>query len=329
MLNQKIFFIFLCFFTHPLVAASHDLPGSLQIKLPSFRFYDGSKIKFVSNHAYQTAVQKWQTILQRSFKNLFVQIEAETNTSFEQLFSQLSNPKLLSRYHILRETDFSCNQDSQDNDTLLYQEQDNIDPEILNFIKNVVYRHTTKRNITFVLTSHISTLTTTYGSDLHQHYVFCNACIYTKEAIRNYYDSLQKEHGVFVVERLKSNSIRAIEISNLLIFGLIEAAGKIESQSDLMSFLIFHCRLDGKKVSKSTAALCFKLYEIQNRIQAILQTNNPLEVAIFIYKSPSVKGKEKKIWKNFMQSIAQSYHQNSIKKLKDFLAQMKQQSTNH
>lgn len=289
-------------------------------KLPLFKLYDDSPIVFKSRNAYQEVINRWQKKLNKGAEKLFNQLYLELNITPEQIYEQFDNQKLIDNYHRLTEAEIACQSSKQ------FISEEDADPEVISFIRNVLQRYCTKENITIILTDAISCMTTTYGSDLQQHYLFCHMHMYTAENIKKYYNSINGGPKVFCVEQLKNNSVRWIDLSNILMLGLIEASSSIEHQTDFFTFLLQHCNCRGKQASAQTIRLSCQLHEFFVLLEAIFQSTNPLEAALFFLKSPHRSQADKKMWKILVKDIAQSYSTQSLEQFKLYAQQFKEES---
>jgi len=190
--------------------------------------------------------------------------------------------------------------------------QEDIDPEVLDFITRIVQRYCTKKNIKIMLSSNINTITATFGSDSNTHYLICHATIYSQEHIRQYYDSLASSNGAFYIEASSKNSVRSIEFSNFLLLGLIEAASHIQHQSNFFTFLVSNFKFSDLRPSESTIQSCWHITETRGIIEAVLQSKNPLESALFIGKTRKSNNKEKALWKKLVKELADCYEPESL-----------------
>jgi len=284
-------------------------------KIPhDFYFYDLTKITFKKN-AYQDVINKWQSIISLGYKKLFDQLYKEVGLTPEIFFQYLSNPRINSEYHLLKHANIVL----QSFYEYQYIHEEEMDPEVLHFIRSTIFKYTSKRNVKIILTNQFSTLTATYGSDKYEYYVFCNSSLYTKNNIDKYYDSLQSSRSEYCITS-NNNNIRFIEYSALLQLGLIESAAYIENQSDLKFFLLNNYTFQDKKVSKSSIDLYFNILEAQTLISAILQSKNPLEVSVFLMKLKEYN----KLWLHLVKDIAKAYSELSLKKYKQIAREMKQ-----
>ena len=301
----------------------------LHIKQPIYHFFDGSKIHFKQTTSLDTIIKSWQQKIHRGFQKLLHLIEIELGVSQQQLEDQFTNEELITKYYAINESEYlSSSKIDISNPNIIFKEENEIDPGVLNFIKTMINKYTTKRNIKIILTNQIPTFTATYGTDLLGHTLLCNSTVYSAQNIKNYYNTVQTGTGFFYLEKTKSNSIRMIETSSLLLFGLTEAASSIQHQINYSCFLITQCSFQEKHISLKTAMLCLKLYEMLSYIESTMQSNNPLEIAFFIYQSPRLSKPAKHKWKKIVQSLVSTYDTNSVEKLKYIIAQMKNQSLN-
>lgn len=314
------FYVTICMATS-ILRPAFSPEQMVQLNLPKiprkFYFYDLTKIHIMPRDGYHKLIDVWQERLNKASRQLFDQLSKELGLTPQAIYDHASNKHIVGRYHILKKSEFmtpiaNC----------IVHEKD-IDPEILLFLQSIVQKYTTKRDIHFCLTDKIPGITTTYGSDLEGYWIFCNASVYTKEHIAQYYESLQDQHGYFYVEQLDSGEMRWIEISSLLQIGLIEAASRVQHQTSLLGFILNNFSFKGRKASKQSVELYGRIQEIHTLLEATLQSHNPLEVAVFLMRMESNEPKDRKIWRKIVTDIAQIYDPTSIQKAKLFARAMK------
>lgn len=287
-------------------------------KIPKqFYFHDHTAIHLSTPTTYQETMQKWQNKLAVGAINIFDQIEQEINISFSELQEYTHDEQILQRYHFMKKAELIL----PNPESII--SQDEMDPEILQFLQSIFFKYTNKRNVTFFLTDQLSSLTATYGSDIHGHYVFCHSYIYTKEHIQQYYQTLQNKRGYYYIETYNDTDIRWIEIPSLLQSGLIEAASNVQHQKNLLSFILSNYSFQGKRISKQCMQRYMKLETFHSLLEVVFQAKNPLEVVIFLMKTNEESSQYFAMWHIITQDIAKCYHKKSLHKFKDFSQQIK------
>lgn len=288
-------------------------------KFPTFRLNTHELITFKDDQAYKQVIHCWQKKLTQGFEKFFVELEKESGIMPEDLYEQFNNEPFITGYHKLKDAE----RESMD-DAVFIEERD-ADPEVIAFIKNILFRHTTKRNIKIVLTDAIAQATASYGSDLYGHTVFCNINLYTKENIDRYYDSLM---GVYSIryDILPNGAVRWMDFSSFLIFKLIFIASWVQHQTSLFIFALDRC-YQKDMISYETICLGRELQKFSNILSAIFQSLNPLESAVFVLKSEMDADKNSKLmWKSLVKNLAASYSLQTLFKFKDFVQKIKQES---
>lgn len=269
---------------------------------PSLRFHNNEPI-FFKPGAYEQLVERWNNRLRRSWDSFYDRLQNDIGISKESFDTSVHDNAFVQIYNSLKENDLSRLRE--------YVLEEDIDPEVLIFIKRFVQKHCFKKNIKIVLTPCINTITATFGSDQGTHYLVCNSTIYSKEHIKQYYDSLTTNNGTFYIEPLLTR-VRFIELANFLVIGLIEAASHIQHQSNLFTFVIANCKFSDKKPSDETIQLGWYITEVRGILESVLQSKNPLESALFIGKTRQRTEKEKKLWKKLIYELADCYSEESL-----------------
>ncbi|MBI2353304.1 hypothetical protein HYV11_03635 [Candidatus Dependentiae bacterium] len=269
-------------------------------------FYNDVEIK-LKKDVYEKLIQRWQLRLENSWLSFYENLEKEINLSWRQLFDLLNDKKIAVHYYLLKEKVL----DSLNASDCVDEKE--ADPYVINFIKKHLQKYCSKKNIKVALSPSIRTVVATYGSDATSHFVICNSLIYTRENIQRCFPPcVDKPKKCFRVERVLSDEYRCIEWSNLLAIGLIEAASYINHQNSLLSFLVSNIQCGEKKLSLETQKRCLSLIELQSLLEAILQSKNPLESALFISQTKKRSIKEEKLWNKLVQELAACYAEESL-----------------
>lgn len=284
-------------------------------KFPVFKLYDNTSITFTNLQAYQAVIDKWQVKLHCGFEKFFDALANQLDLSPDQIVEQLSNAKFAYHYHALKNLDKDALEDA------IFLSEDEADPEVVGFIKNMVQRYTDKPNIKIILTDAIASPTITYGSDLYGHYILCNMYLYNKKNIETYYASIDGDRKI-LYDFLPDGSIRWIDLANLLPLKLVEVASAVQHQTALFSFLIMHASYHNKAISEKTIKLGIQLHNFLNLLTAVFQSINPLEAALFLLKSPQNQHNEK-LLKCLVKDLSQSYSQQSLNKFKWHIEKIK------
>lgn len=288
-------------------------------KIPThFHFYDKTTINFHNPQIYPQTIQRWQEKLRLGTTKLFNQLQQEINLSPAEIYEHTTNPQIIDHYHTT-----NANRYLKPN----VIDQEHMDPEILFFLQTVLFQYTDKRNITFYLTDDISCITATYGSDAQGYHVLCDASVYNKKHIHDYYATLQSSNGFYYVAQCGDNDTKWIETSTLLKIGLIDATSRIQHQTGLIRFVLTDYKFNGKSASNESIKLYAKLESFRCLLEAVFQSYNPLETAVFLSKMQHDTPADKTLWKSIVKDIAQCYDANSLKTIKEFAQAIKQAAT--
>ena len=279
-------------------------------------FFNNETIKFKPG-AYQNLIDKWQIRLTRIWDKFYINLQEETGITKEFIDTYLQDQNISQFYSTLAKKEL----DKLNEYTL----EENIDEEILTFIKRTVQKYCTKKNIKIILSPNINATAATFGSDKGTHYIICNSNIYSKKNIKNYYDNKANNTDVFYLDQPSTKKFRFIEESNFLTTGLIETAAHIQHQSNLFTFLISHVTFCEKHPSIKTVQLGLYITEIRSILELILLSKNPLETAIFIGKVHNRTEKEHNLWKKLIKELADCYTPESLKIFKAIMNNMNMQ----
>lgn len=283
---------------------------------PSLRFYDNSPI-FLKKDSFSSLISAWQTRLDNTWNRFCDQLEKEVALTPDIIEQYLQDENLIKIYSSIKEQELR-----HTHKTTIHEED--IHPDVLLFIKRIVQKYCSKKNIKIVLSPELSTITLTVGADKTTHYLFCNSTIYSVENVQQYYESLSQDSNPFYIDsNTNDNSVRAIEFPSFLVLGLIEAASHIEHQSNLFTFLLSNFKFPDKKISTDLITKFFKLTELRGVLSAVLQSKNPLETILFASKANSSK-KEMIFWNKLVQEMMTCYHPVSLAKFNTQLELIKQ-----
>lgn len=306
MLQNTIFSFALFILCIPTITDSTDTSFWLP-QNPSLRFHNNDPIKLKPG-SYERLVNRWEKRLHKSWNNFYQNLQNDADITAEQLDTLAENETIASIYGSLKEKELLKLDE--------YIDEENMDQEVLTFIKRVLQKYCSKKNIKIFLTSHINTVTITFGSDKTGHYLVCHANIYSPENVKHFYENLAINNGAFYIEPLKNGKVRFIELSNFLLAGLIEASSHIQHQSNLLTFIVSNFKFTDLKPSDLTIQSCWHITEIRGIIESILQSKNPLETALFIGKSRKRNIKEQELWKKIINEIANCYTPESLELFK-------------
>lgn len=312
MFQKKITFVI--FFSLSATTIFTDAQHFWRPQQPSLRFFNNAPIKLKPG-SYEAFIARWENRLNKSWDNFYKKLNVDTGLSPAEFEAFLQDEALADIYGTLKEKELLK--------TYQKTEEKNIDPDVLNFIQRTVQKHCSKKNIKIIISPNINTITATFGSDNHTHYLICHASIYSTENIKHFYDSLTDNNGAFYIESSSENNIRAIELSNFLLIGLIEAASHIEHQSNLQTFIISSFKFSGKSPSEEAVLSCKHITETRGIIESIIQSKNPLESALFIGKSKNRNAKERALWKSLVKEIADCYEPESLESFKAAMLEIK------
>lgn len=286
------------------------------VQPPALRFYDNSPI-LLKKDSFSSLISAWQTRLDNTWKNFCDQLEKEVALTPDIIEQYLQDDNLVKIYSSIKEQELQ-----HANKTIIHEED--IHPDVLLFIKRIVQKYCSKKNVKIVLSPQLSTITLTVGTDKTTHYLFCNSIIYSAENVKQYYESLSQESNPFYIDsNTNDSSFRAIEFPSFLVLGLIEAASHIEHQSNLFTFLLSNFKFPDKKISTALITKFFKLTELRGVLSAVLQSKNPLETILFASKASKSK-KEKALWGKLVQEVTACYHPASLAKFNTQLELIKQ-----
>ena len=289
-------------------------------KFPIFRLYADESIGFKNDVAYQNVIDTRKKKITLGFEKFFASLFKESEITPEELYEQFYDEKIVSSYHVLKDAERGSMHEA------IFIEEQEADPEIIAFIKMILFRYTTKRNLKIVLTDGIAQATASYGSDLYGHTVLCNIHVYTKENIAKYYEALQGGYSIRY-DILPDRSVRWMEVSSFLTLRLIFIASWVQHQTDLFVYVLDRC-LQRQMISYETINLGVMLQKFLNILSAVFQSTNPLESALFVLKSELDSGSNKsiKLWKLLVQGLAESYSDRSLLKFQNFDQKIKQES---
>jgi len=313
------FFIFLfCSFFTPFITANNFHDSFVLPHKPLLTFYDNESIH-INAKMYQQVIDKWQQKLSKTWQSVSDNLNGKVKVSSQQIDELLANNAFTRLYMVNKNNEVSQMQD-------MYISEEKAEPEVINFIKRLLNKYCSKKNIKVILTPYIPALVLTCGSDSDTHYVFCNSTLYSTENIKHYYEALTNNKGLFNINILEASDIQFIEISNLLLIGIIKAASHVEHQSNLLSYLISYL-LFNNHVDEKEAMQIIKRYiqytEIRSILEAIFQSKNPLEAAIYSTKSHIPSTREYKTLQELTRDIATCYHPQSLAKFKKITQDLK------
>lgn len=316
---QKHFYFFVLL-SYSSIIFTHNIDKLIVLRQPSTRFTTNLPIKLKKGFLNKVT-QKWQKQLSTTWNKLYKNIEQETCLQPEQLEAYLQDQTLLDTY-----TKFIKKEIKSYGNRIILEED--IHPNILSFIKGTVKKHCAKKNITFLLVKDLPTTTFSFGSDQHGYYLLCNTDVYTLENIQQHYQSVAQGSAIFCIEPLTNGVINVIDKSNYMTAKLVESATHLQHQSHFIAFLFSYFRLPNEKISNASIAILLKLIDFRGMLETILQSSNPLELALFYAQSNTTNKVSCELWQNIIYDISNCYHPKSLvifqNQLNTIIAQSKQ-----
>lgn len=271
---------------------------------PALTFYNNQPI-IIKKNSIHTLSQKWQHRLTKTWKKLLNNIEVQP----EQLELYLQDQDVHNLYEKeLEKQIFNGN---------FITEETN--PEVETFIKKILSKYCSKKNIKILFSSHLSTPALSLGSNQTTLYLLCHPEVYSLESVEYFYNNLNSDTGIFFVEPIGKENFNIIEKSNFLLIKLIEAAMHLQHESHLMIFLLSCFKLPNNPVPPHLVATAIKLIDLRGQLETILQSKNPLETALFMAQSSNKTKFEHKLWQGIITEIADCYHPYSIQIFKQQL----------
>ena len=307
-------------FTFFLIITSFSLNFSDSIKRESLFLPHSPVMEFHNQVPIEINQQKWDKFLfiwnkkiENTWNKIYQALLDETGISTEVLKFFMKTEVSKGLYKIM------CKNKA---DKILKNgiEEKEIDPVVLSFIKETTRKYTSKKNIKIILVPKMSLLTGTFGSDDGEHYILCQQETYNRENIEAIYESRQNKSASFHFELTENKeNCRVINMENLLTIGLAESALHVEHESNFFSFVLSNIPLNGEKASDRTSGLCHFLTNTQMIFEAILQSKNPLEAAMFLKKQKKQIKEKKKFGISSQSNFPTATKKNRLNDLKRLL----------
>ena len=287
---KKFLLFFICLFS---VSHAHMQTSLILKKKHREWFYDGNKINKSSEENFQKVIIKWQSIVEKLWSNIIQNICAEFGISEEDFFNLINEKEVQELYRKLKPEDKS-------------QIGKNY---VTSSIKHALRQHTNSK-CSVVLFDSEESIIETFGL-LKSHQILCNINFFSPENI-TYMHQSYPEQGMYYSPDIDT----CIDIKHFLLLNIAIGASYINHNVDFFSVALNCFTINDKSISEKTVAQFEKFTAILSILEAILQSLNPLEAAIFIRETvePSAfEEQEKMLWSSLIQDLELCYNQSDLR----------------
>jgi len=305
---MKFKFLFLNFLFVSLLHANNfqnqlSLPSSLDINNPSWK-YTQFQIHQKKSDSFSLLIKKWNSLTDLMYREAFRKIYNELRLSQQQIDFYLKTKQFLDVYgeHV------------RNNHPDFFETQPEVDPIVANYIQmklNYVYP---EKPLNVIFTDNTYMLATSFGTNESGYSLVVNTDNYSTEQINLVYDFYSQNKYMYHIEPATSlYSSRAIEVTNLLHFGITQAISQIVHQSDfrIKMFVLFN--FNKKILSEEALSYYSNFLQFQSLAESCLQSNNPVEVAVFT--EPFFENFDQKyliLWRDFIEDLKNCYEEEDL-----------------
>lgn len=271
-------------------------------------FADNSKIELKNQSSHLLFAMKWQQKISQGFIQFFSKIQDEIGISIEQLYKLYSSNDIIKDYGEYQHKKLL--KLYSDSETIL---EEDINYYLLSFLQENFKKYLPVDNIQFVLNPNISYIAEAiYDPKAEKYIIVLNSIVYSLESI-NKIENTNKQIPLYFHKQNNDGSTISVNYIDLIHSGFIIAASTIHHQLNLLGFILLNYKFYASSISDETLLILGRLISFQLDLEIILQSNNPLETAIFYQKLDPFPD-NKKHWKKLIADIENMYDEKSLKK---------------
>lgn len=308
-LIKKFFLLFFFISNHIFSSFLQEKFSNLYIPQakPEFYFFDQSPIYLKDRSSYFLFVMKWQQKINLGFLNFFNKLYDDIHISVEDIIYLFYNKEIIESYQQYLHQKYKLLLNDPETVT-----QENIKPYLRSFLEKGIKKYIEHENVSFLLSPKICGATDICFDINSNKFIICfNSNIYNLEKLRNINNHALKKSGYYFYIKTNSYDQACIAYSEFLNSGFIMAASFIHHQLHLILFTLINCTFLRKKADNKTIFYLKKLIDFQIDLETILQSNNPLESALFYSHLDKVK-ENNKIWNLLIKDITNIYDKGSL-----------------
>ncbi len=274
----------------------------------NLHFADNSKIELKNSSSHFLLTMKWQQKIMQGFIQLFSNIQDETDVSIEKLYELYSNKDITKSYGEYQYKKLL--KIYSDSETIF---EEDINYYFLSFLEENFKKYISIDNVEFLLNPNIPYIAEAiYDSKLEKYIIILNSVVYKFENI-NKIENTNKHSSLYFHKQNNDGSTTSINYADLVHSGFIIAASSIHHQLNLLGFILLNYKIYASSIEDKTLLLLGRLISFQLDLEIILQSNNPLEVAMFYQKLDPFPD-NKKHWKKLLEDLENIYDEKSLKK---------------
>lgn len=261
--------------------------------------YTGKKISQKEDEVFIKLIEKWEAVLTSIYDKLDAQIYEDIGASINTLDFYMEDQRFIDAY----------NDHCQKTFANIIDEQIKIDPVLTNYISQKLTFLQLTEPITIYTSDDISFPAISFGSSQQGHCFILKRDTYNKNNIQDLYKSAQLNIYKFnVMPPSQNHSSRVIEYTNYLQLGITQAVSMILHQGDYFAKMLLFFMYNNKFMSEATQRYGTSYIYFHSFLEACLQSNNPLETAIFI--EPFLDNADQEfvfLWRELIEDIQNCY----------------------
>ena len=303
----SIFFVSLCHF----LSAEFNIHSTLILNhKPAVWSYAGYIIRKNPHYSFDDCKKKWQKKLDSTWKKIAAEIAREFEIT-EDAFSNLLFQEELQNIYKSR----------LQNKPETPQNKNNA---VIKFIIANLSKYTFAQ-CSVSLDSETTYSTLVEGFGLH-HSVRCNSHIFNPESM-HYVLKDYREKNVYIVADRRLDNIAYVDINVFIPMLIAFTASQINHNANFYTNVVHFFSFRKKTISTNTREKFDQFSHYINALEAVFQSENPLEVAAYFYAMVPLESrfedKELAFWQSVIADLERCYHPEDLEAYRNHIGAKK------
>jgi hypothetical protein len=292
--KQYLFSLIILLFSQTISAEFNIHSDLILHKKPTEWLFAGQIIRENPKHPFEECKQKWQKWLTKTWQTIVEDIGNEVGLSEEQFTSLLFEKEIQSLYHKTKE------------------------PRKLTFLKKLSFEaqaitdligeHSLAQcDIEFQPEMEYTIITRGLGAS---HLVQCNSSFFNQQQIE-YIVANYLIFATYYSPLDRTDLTSCINVRTLALLMIASAASHINHHKDFFATVMHEFNINQKQCSEETKIRFEQFCHIRCSLEAIFQSENPLEAALFLHSTVVTSSPHEelklKLWKRVAKDLERCY----------------------
>lgn len=277
----------------------------LEKKHSSWLFNNDCEIRRNPELPFENVIKKWQKWVDKKWAVISAEICKTFDLTEAEFTGMLHNEEALRLYKQLSLRPKLTTKRSR----------------VLAFIKHSLRQHS-KAKFKVIMDPELSTTTRNVGAS-PKHFVLCSPDFFSEDHINYIYDKSPKS-DMYYSPHARKNAISCINLKIFIPYILAVTASHINHDKDFFGSAIHYFTINKQQISEETQIAFEYFCYIRSAIEAVFQSANPLEVALFLHASVELGSPRSQpeilLWKEMIKDLRNCYHPEDLEEYMEYMA---------